>query len=431
MSAAPRTPAPPPSAPVARRRRRAGPCPSCSPRRRGCGWPTGSRCAACRSSMRWCSTAPSTTAGGGRSRRETGWGASRSSRRRSIPICSPWSTGVWLRRTRSTCCRSPARWPASTACTGPAARWRARRAGAPPARALAALYGPSVFHDVQLLKESLAVSLVAAAALGARGGAAPRPRGAGSRPALSARLLALLRENVLLVAPFLALLVWARGRPRRSRLARDLVCSPAGWRCRLLPVAARNAALGGGFLPTTYQGGVNFYIGNNAAADGTYRPLVPGPADPGVRAREPWRLAEAARGRTLTAAEVSRFWFAGAGVGAPEHPPVSPSAAAQARALLERLRVAGRGRLLLDGSARRRSRRRCSSSGGSSSGARGVLGPAAARGAAGPAGAGLRSRRGWMRRRWRSSSSRATACRRCRRCSRSPRFPWRARRRVQ
>lgn len=77
----------------------------------------------------------------------------------------------------------------------------------------------------------------------------------------------------------------------------------------LLPVAARNAALGGGFLPTTSQGGVNFWIGNNPLADGTYRPLVPGKQVPSYEREEARILAEQALGRPLAANEVSGFWL--------------------------------------------------------------------------------------------------------------------------
>ena len=65
----------------------------------------------------------------------------------------------------------------------------------------------------------------------------------------------------------------------------------------LLAVASRNAALGGGFLPTTSQGGVNFWIGNNPAADGTYRPLVPGKQVPAYEREGARILAEQAAKR--------------------------------------------------------------------------------------------------------------------------------------
>ncbi len=77
----------------------------------------------------------------------------------------------------------------------------------------------------------------------------------------------------------------------------------------LAPVAARNAALGGGPTLTSLRGGVNFYIGNNPEADGTYRPLVPGKQIPRYEQSEPRRLAEAALGRPLTPREVSGYWL--------------------------------------------------------------------------------------------------------------------------
>jgi tetratricopeptide (TPR) repeat protein len=83
----------------------------------------------------------------------------------------------------------------------------------------------------------------------------------------------------------------------------------AGVALVLAPVALRNALVGGDPLPTTFQGGTNFYIGNNALADGTYRPIVPGKQVPELERREPVRLAEQRLGRRLSPAEVSRYWL--------------------------------------------------------------------------------------------------------------------------
>lgn len=172
---------------------------------------------------------------------------------------------------------------------------------------LGAVYAPFVFHDVQLLKESLATTAVAFL-LWALAGARRRGNAASWLVAGALLgLLALLRENALLLAPVLALLAFSRGDV--PRVARRVGAFAAGLVLVLVPVAARNAALGGGFLPTTYQGGVNLYIGNNPSADGRYRPLVPGRQVPEMERREPWRLAEAALGRRLAASEVSSYWL--------------------------------------------------------------------------------------------------------------------------
>jgi tetratricopeptide (TPR) repeat protein len=181
------------------------------------------------------------------------------------------------------------------------------------AAALAATYPAFVVHDVLVAKESIAVVLTcfllwALAAARARG--APRPWLAAG---LLLGLLGLLRENLLLTLPFLLPLAWAAppdGRPAGAGAAgwRGAAAFLGGVALVLLPVAARNAAVGGGFLPTTFQGGVNLWIGNNPEADGTYRPLVPGRQTPALERAESVRLAEAALGRPLAPAEVSRYW---------------------------------------------------------------------------------------------------------------------------
>ena len=73
----------------------------------------------------------------------------------------------------------------------------------------------------------------------------------------------------------------------------------------LLPVAARNYAVTGGFYLTTSQFGPNFYIGNNPAADGTYMSLRPGRGAPEFERQDATELAERARQRSLTPGEVS------------------------------------------------------------------------------------------------------------------------------
>jgi tetratricopeptide (TPR) repeat protein len=197
--------------------------------------------------------------------------------------------------------------------------WAGRRLGGAergPALGLAAaflgaLYGPFLFYDVQLLKESLAVTLVCGLlALLARPPERPRPR-VWLTAGVVLGFLVLLRENALLTGPFLLPLA-AVAAPVGRRLRAVVLAAVllgTGVALPLAPVALRNAWIGGGFLPTTYQGGVNFYIGNNPQADGTYRPLSPGKQVPALERREPVRLAEQALGRPLEPAEVSRYWL--------------------------------------------------------------------------------------------------------------------------
>ena len=148
------------------------------------------------------------------------------------------------------------------------------------AAAISALYGLYIFYDVQLLKESLAVTMVCfllwilvetresdGFALWILAG-------------VIGGFLSLLRENMLLIVPFLILLAY-RPRARFSAFVLRGVLLLFGTAIILLPVAFRNWKVGGNFLPTTFQGGVNFYIGNNPGATGTYQPLSPGKQDKG------------------------------------------------------------------------------------------------------------------------------------------------------
>jgi tetratricopeptide (TPR) repeat protein len=176
------------------------------------------------------------------------------------------------------------------------------------AAALAAFYGPFVFHDVQLLKESAAAAVTCFLLwmLATR------------RHWLAAGLLlgilALLRENALLLLPFLLPLAAGKGFLRKGALL------AAGLALALAPVAIRNGIVGGDFLPTTFQGGVNFWIGNNPEADGTYRPIVPGKQIPALERQEPVRIAERELGRKLSPGEVSSFWMGRALSWAADHP---------------------------------------------------------------------------------------------------------------
>jgi tetratricopeptide (TPR) repeat protein len=121
--------------------------------------------------------------------------------------------------------------------------------------------------------------------------------------------LALTRENALAWLP--VLLVWVAVRARGQ--GGVAAARAAGWLLVgslfvLGPVAARNAALGGVPLVTTSQAGVNFYLGNNAEADGTYAPLRFGHGSFAQERQDAIELAEQASGRALSPAEVSRYW---------------------------------------------------------------------------------------------------------------------------
>jgi tetratricopeptide (TPR) repeat protein len=77
----------------------------------------------------------------------------------------------------------------------------------------------------------------------------------------------------------------------------------------LAPIAVRNIAIAGTWSPVSSHGGLNFYIGNHAEADGTYRSV------PGITANlegqqdDARRVAERAVGRPLDDAHVSTYFY--------------------------------------------------------------------------------------------------------------------------
>jgi len=173
-----------------------------------------------------------------------------------------------------------------------------------------AVYAPALFADVMIQKSVLDLFCVCLMlAVMAEIDAQPRPR---TRSAVGLGLivgaLVLTRENTLV---FVAVLVpWLALLPGRARRARGVAVAlfVAGLAGVLLPVAARNWVVGGEFHLTTSQFGHNFYIGNNPAADGTYKPLVYARGEPLVERDDAKAIVARALGRSPTPAEVSDFY---------------------------------------------------------------------------------------------------------------------------
>ncbi len=124
-------------------------------------------------------------------------------------------------------------------------------------------------------------------------------------------LLALTRENALIFLPILLAWLFISWRDElwQTRLYwAGLVL--VGLAAVLLPIGFRNLLAGGEFHLTTSQLGPNFYIGNRSGATGTYEPLQEGRGSALFEREDATKLAEAARGRTLTPSEVSNYWTA-------------------------------------------------------------------------------------------------------------------------
>ncbi len=175
---------------------------------------------------------------------------------------------------------------------------------------LLALYPPAIFFDLLLQKSSLDL-LFTCLLIWLVARMADRPRW--TCAALAGACLggfALTRENALALVP--VFVVWAAltgGRRTAHRLC-AMGALVLAFALVVLPVGLRNHQIGGRFLLTTSQMGPNFYIGNNANADGSYQPLRKGRAEMQFEQHDARQIAEEALGRSLTPAEVSRYWMA-------------------------------------------------------------------------------------------------------------------------
>lgn len=174
------------------------------------------------------------------------------------------------------------------------------------AGALVAAHPVAVALPCWLLKPNLALPVFAGLAVmltAADDGRARRWVAVGALAGLGA----LLRGNLLVMLPFLALWpLWRdRGRAGFARVGGFAL----GVALVLAPVAVRNQAVGGVFALTTSGAGTNLFGGNtleNPYGVATEFPWVRGVPD---HEATDWRVeAERRSGRELDAGETSRFW---------------------------------------------------------------------------------------------------------------------------
>jgi Flp pilus assembly protein TadD/4-amino-4-deoxy-L-arabinose transferase-like glycosyltransferase len=187
--------------------------------------------------------------------------------------------------------------------TAAGVRWFGRRPGILSGLLLAA-YGPAIFFDGLIQKSVLDGLLVAALLLAL----APRQSAGIGSPAINGVLLGLLalsRENAIVLLPVVVMTVWSRSQ-RRLPAAVTVVAATA---LVLAPVTIRNLAVGGEFHLTTSQLGPNFYIGNNASATGKYVPLVAERGSALFERQDATDIAETSLGRRLRPSEVSNYWL--------------------------------------------------------------------------------------------------------------------------
>jgi tetratricopeptide (TPR) repeat protein len=173
-----------------------------------------------------------------------------------------------------------------------------------------AFYPPAIFFDGIVLKTSLGLLLTTALLLAIVTFQATRKLWIVGVAGLLLGLLALTRENALVLIP--VVVVWLGLRfsdVSWTRRAASIALLALGLALPLGAVAGRNQVVGDTFALTTSQLGTNFFYGNNPGASGGYVPLLPGRHTPVFEAPDSRRLAEQALGRELTAGEVSDYWL--------------------------------------------------------------------------------------------------------------------------
>ena len=180
--------------------------------------------------------------------------------------------------------------------------WHGRRA-AFIAAALATFTGIFTFYEVLLLQAALEPILTAAALACL---AFALTRGSGRMFVASGLLFGiqtLNRPNVLLAAAGIIALLFV------IRQWRQALLIAAGIIVSLVPITVRNYVVAGDLSPVSSHGGLNFYIGNNAEADGTYH-MVEGITPSIAGQREDARhVAERAVGRALSDSDVSAYFY--------------------------------------------------------------------------------------------------------------------------
>jgi tetratricopeptide (TPR) repeat protein len=189
-------------------------------------------------------------------------------------------------------------------------RWFSARAGI-VAGIVLALYAPAVFYDGLVHKpvlELLLLSLV----LWIMSTAVDRRPSGGTALALgtAAGLLALARENTLALVPVLAAWLVLENRTAAHSRLRPAALFALGVVLAWAPVALRNRIAVGEYQLTAANFGDNFYKGNNEHTDGTYVSLLPLRGSPEFERQDAVAIAERESGRSLSPAEVSRFWTA-------------------------------------------------------------------------------------------------------------------------
>ena len=168
---------------------------------------------------------------------------------------------------------------------------------------LLALHGAMTFYESELMMEWLG-ALLNCTALYLLVSARPSSRWAYAGAGAALGLSALARASILVFAA--AVVVWILYSVRDRARIRDALAFVAALVLAVLPAVIHNFATSRDFVLVTSNAGINFYIGNNRDANGTFVPI------PGVDVIDDVttsQFVERATGKTPTPSEVSHYWF--------------------------------------------------------------------------------------------------------------------------
>ncbi len=174
-----------------------------------------------------------------------------------------------------------------------------------------ALYPTFIYHDVTILITSLKTLMAGMIIL--QSYRTERDLRV-SDFALSGMILGvatLARPNFAVVVPALLIWIWIIVKPRiglKGAMARYAILASC-MVVAIAPVTIRNFVVSGEFVPVAWQGGFNFFLGNNRLATG-WSATVPGldyTWDGGYR--DAISVAETRMGGPLKRSEISDFWY--------------------------------------------------------------------------------------------------------------------------
>ncbi|TKJ42332.1 hypothetical protein CEE37_01230 [candidate division LCP-89 bacterium B3_LCP] len=172
-----------------------------------------------------------------------------------------------------------------------------------------AAYGLLIYFDGELLVETLFLLLFLSACLTYALSRRSMNSWWSFFPGLILGLAAITRPSALILLPIFMLdgIFFTRIYFRWQKRALRSLILIVGCLTPIIPVTWHNVQKGGDFVPVAYQGGINFYIGNNVEADGLHSSFPGLGSNWDVPATS--RLAYETEGRILKPSEVSSFYY--------------------------------------------------------------------------------------------------------------------------